>query len=241
MVTCISCSKGSKRSQRGFTLIELLVVIAIISILASILFPVFARARENARRSSCASNLKQIGLSVMQYTQDYDEKYPMAYQNILQTTDGMPGKLYRVYNGPSSTGEAHYVSWMDLTHPYTKSLQVYVCPSQSTVPDAPAYGYNRYISNLDQGGLSLASIQRPSENVMLLDYNIYFNTYANPAECGTWVTLPPSHIFYRSQVAHLGGTNIAYADGHVKWITAQNGAVWNTDITTNRYWNPALP
>ena len=67
---------GIKRSHLGFTLIELLVVIAIIAILAAILFPVFARARENARRASCMSNLKQIGLGLMQYTQDYDEKYP---------------------------------------------------------------------------------------------------------------------------------------------------------------------
>jgi prepilin-type N-terminal cleavage/methylation domain-containing protein len=63
------------KKKFGFTLIELLVVIAIIAILAAILFPVFGRARENARRSSCQSNLKQIGLGAMQYTQDYDEQY----------------------------------------------------------------------------------------------------------------------------------------------------------------------
>src|SRR4028118_1774787 len=68
---------GAGISRSGFTLIELLVVIAIIGILASILFPVFARARENARRSSCQSNLKQIGLGILQYTQDYDEKLPL--------------------------------------------------------------------------------------------------------------------------------------------------------------------
>lgn len=67
---------SSKSTGKGFTLIELLVVIAIIAILAAILFPVFARARENARRSSCMSNMKQIGLGLMQYTQDYDEKLP---------------------------------------------------------------------------------------------------------------------------------------------------------------------
>ncbi len=68
-----------KNVSKAFTLIELLVVIAIIAILAAILFPVFARARENARRSSCESNVKQIMLGVLQYAQDYDEKYPTAY------------------------------------------------------------------------------------------------------------------------------------------------------------------
>src|SRR6185503_6823587 len=66
------------RAKHGFTLIELLVVIAIIAILAAILFPVFSRAKENARRTSCASNLKQIGLGFMQYTQDFDERLPNA-------------------------------------------------------------------------------------------------------------------------------------------------------------------
>ena len=65
-------------SRRAFTLIELLVVIAIIALLAAILFPVFARARENARRSSCGSNMKQMGLAVQQYSQDYDERFPRA-------------------------------------------------------------------------------------------------------------------------------------------------------------------
>lgn len=97
----------SRHSQRNaFTLIELLVVIAIIAILAAILFPVFGRARENARRSSCQSNLKQIGLGVMQYTQDYD-----GYMVLQQ--GGSNGNVY----------------WPTLVAPYIKSSQVYTCPS----------------------------------------------------------------------------------------------------------------
>jgi prepilin-type N-terminal cleavage/methylation domain-containing protein len=82
-----SRSKGfsAKRVNKGFTLIELLIVIAIIAILAAILFPVFARARENARKASCLSNLKQIGLGLMQYVQDYDEKYPMSEYDATTT------------------------------------------------------------------------------------------------------------------------------------------------------------
>ena len=74
----------SFQNRVAFTLIELLVVIAIIAILAAILFPVFGRARENARRSSCQSNMKQIGLAFAQYTQDYDERLPLS-------TDGGSG------------------------------------------------------------------------------------------------------------------------------------------------------
>lgn len=96
--------------HKGFTLIELLVVIAIIAILAAILFPVFARARENARRSSCQSNLKQIGLGLVQYSQDYDEMFLNA------GNDG--GALI----------------WGDLVQPYIKSIQVMECPS-NTVRD----------------------------------------------------------------------------------------------------------
>ena len=104
------------RRNRAFTLIELLVVIAIIAILAAILFPVFARARENARRASCQSNLKQIGLGIMQYTQDYDETMPLA-------TFGTSSF------GPSQAGVSW--KWMDAIYPYVKSEQIFNCPSQT--------------------------------------------------------------------------------------------------------------
>ena len=103
---------SNKNTKSAFTLIELLVVIAIIAILAAILFPVFARARENARRSSCQSNLKQIGLGIEQYKQDYDGTYPMAYFYV---------------NGSSSA--AGYIQWTGSVQPYVKSNQLFVCPS----------------------------------------------------------------------------------------------------------------
>lgn len=118
MTNLLMQNRFSRKS--GFTLIELLVVIAIIAILAAILFPVFSRARENARRSSCQSNLKQIGLGMAQYVQDYDERYPRV-----------GGKNAFNYYSPS---------WRIAVFPYVKSTQIYVCPSNTdnrTIADPP--------------------------------------------------------------------------------------------------------
>ncbi|MEN6401236.1 MAG: prepilin-type N-terminal cleavage/methylation domain-containing protein, partial [Armatimonadia bacterium] len=113
--------------RRGFTLIELLVVIAIIAILAAILFPVFAKAREKARQTSCLNNLKQIGTAFIQYAQDYDERMPMRGINMVQPDTSAPGYFFTTaYNG-STTGKL--ISWMDLVYPYIKNRQVFVCPS----------------------------------------------------------------------------------------------------------------
>lgn len=157
-------------TRSGFTLIELLVVIAIISILAAILFPVFARARENARRASCMSNLKQITLGFMQYTQDYDEKFPPAlWEDPLTYTDSGSGSGSHSFivqspldpstpagrfNTSPSSGSDHYYSWMDFIFPYVKSLQLFECPSfhvgvtGTAQNGAASYGYNAFISGI---------------------------------------------------------------------------------------------
>jgi len=166
--------------KAGFTLIELLVVIAIIAILAAILFPVFARARENAKRTGCLSNMKQIGTGIMMYVQDYDDTYPMtAWKNAdnpkppLSARDIQNASLpYQRFDSSIDGGATqNWTTWMDYTYPYVKSLQVYQCPSRPlpwtdtgmvtvhnnawgyayTGYNFPHYAYNALISGWDTG------------------------------------------------------------------------------------------
>jgi len=117
-------SHVARRYGRGFTLIELLVVIAIIAILAAILFPVFARAREQARRTACLSNMKQIGTALYMYAQDYDEILPERYG--CSDVPGVCGWDYETING---VGYAR--TWKSMLVPYIKNRDVYKCPSSS--------------------------------------------------------------------------------------------------------------
>lgn len=170
--TSIGAVKGSKRA---FTLIELLVVIAIIAILAAILFPVFARARENARRTSCISNLKQLGLGMMQYTQDYDEKYPQP--NPRYGTFGSFDASYFSWPTNAVDGKTKdafsELCWAAVMLPYTKSAQIMTCPSSRPVDfygDAAtlkiqmpvSYGYNKLLA-----WNNLSSVVSPSTLIMI--------------------------------------------------------------------------
>ncbi len=204
-----------QHQKRGFTLIELLVVIAIIAILAAILFPVFARARENARRASCMSNIKQISLGFMQYTQDFDERFPLALWEDPATINSSAGAAGHTFLQPSTlntampsgvyktsggTGSANYYSWMDFIFPYVKSVQIFTCPSftvkvASTQTDSPGYGYNVFISRLKgEGGssfpskapASVSAIQRTSEIILTLDFPVVYGSGATPGNyCST--------------------------------------------------------
>ena len=215
---------SSRKSQSGFTLIELLVVIAIIAILAAILFPAFARARENARRASCQSNLKQIALGFAQYTQDYDEKFPIYY------------------NGDGSVVP---IGWSDTIQPYTKSTQILQCPSETTKPAGATsidagwtdYSYNLYLGwdGAAANGKNISSLTQSSLTVLLCDDfsgkgNAYATGCGSAYSCGTATagvlasfndftgtntTSPPAQ-------RHLEGQNFAFADGHVKWYKGSN-------------------
>ena len=218
----------NKKQTSGFTLIELLVVIAIIAILAAILFPVFARARENARRTSCSSNLKQIGLGIMQYVQDYDETYP----------------LYEV--GPNEATDAPYldannvsVDWALTTQPYMKSMQILACPSDSysLTFNLPGYGNNvkrsyamaNYlrVANGDRRGRNIASLNQPSLTIFAGERRGCGDT-ANVRswyKCGIFdrtgvaASTSGAELLYSpagAEAVHLTTSNYLYTDGHVK-------------------------
>ncbi len=209
---------NSRTKRPAFTLIELLVVIAIIAILAAILFPAFARARENARRASCQSNLKQIGLGFAQYTQDYDEFLPPGYNTNNGRYPVAPATLFSV-------------PWDILLQPYLKSSQLFVCPSDTNsitqdLTGVPGYGTTakRSYAIADYiRGVSLATINSPALTIEVGERD------KNAA--------PPDQWFYyhdldntggetcannnaANDTRHLGTSNWLYTDGHVK---AQKG------------------
>jgi prepilin-type N-terminal cleavage/methylation domain-containing protein/prepilin-type processing-associated H-X9-DG protein len=232
----------------AFTLIELLVVIAIIAILAAILFPVFARARENARRASCMSNLKQIGLATMMYVQDYDERYPLAIFGDIGLTGsdkrsgstwctGMPCGIFSVSDGHGAGGSGYIWSWMDLLQPYTKSTQVFVCPSQQNA-NVGGYGYSLYISNLKGAyngtayiPVNEAQLNNVSQTVMMMDCNYSTScVYADPVQLSF---VPMTSV---KDAPHLDGYNMAFADGHVKWLNKNNPIGLNIPASISKYW-----
>ncbi len=223
-----------RASRKGFTLIELLVVIAIIAILAAILFPVFARAREKARQSSCLSNTKQLGLGLVMYAQDYDEKFPTYYW------------------GEGNSGQPNSCTWWGGIYPYVKNTQLYVCPSselawhnthQSWIDFDPNfsnstyidYGYSELVGNVS-GGCKIGRMSYPAETVVLADctstwiggyWSLSFPARAKLlrvawANGGFPCGCPPANPDAIGKARHNDGSNIAFADGHSKWFAQNN-------------------
>ena len=230
-----SCPSLNNTQRKGFTLIELLVVIAIIALLAAILFPVFARARENARKSTCSNNLKQIVLAATQYSQDFDE---------LVITEWGGSNAAGNCNGNQLNGNC--VMWMGRLLPYTKNLQIYQCPTATRLtepnninPQRSHYGHqhNNMGWGLD-GAPSLADFSNTAGTIYFSDagrYNTGGNEWDNFRNTPDKFT-SPSVTITRSYVQcrncpgapgccddaitvvprHLDTCNVAFLDGHVK-------------------------
>jgi prepilin-type N-terminal cleavage/methylation domain-containing protein/prepilin-type processing-associated H-X9-DG protein len=215
-------------NKKGFTLIELLVVIAIIAILAAILFPVFAKAREKARQSNCASNVRQISTGLAMYSQDYDEQ--------------LPGGFNAYWDGTYSIG-----GFVDAVAPYLKNTQIFTCPSdglKNCISGAPAtykyasavlpgiapnqplsYGYNYYIG-AQGGGTTASQCQFPSQTCLiaeLVERPYIYAVAPVPAIAGVSYVLNPSNSNNRMQngCRHSEGMNVGFLDGHCKWTKLQ--------------------
>ena len=226
-------SHASSTRSRGFTLIELLVVIAIIGILAAILFPAFAKARAAAQRTSCVSNLRQIGMGLLQYIEQYDGTMPAS-----------------AWGGPNfNSNSTNRYKWMDAMYPFIRDENFFVCPSdpmgkyvyhrnivdQSAFPNYGSYGQNGAYRDLGDnltpprsavGAPVLASsIAQPSQTIWAADNN---NRSGSNGSFGfTWQNAslqpppPISNTYGQRQLdtiieRHLETVNVLWCDGHVK-------------------------
>ncbi|HEU4754760.1 MAG TPA: DUF1559 domain-containing protein, partial [Armatimonadota bacterium] len=210
-------------TARGFTLIELLVVIAIIAILAAILFPVFARAREAARQTACASNLRQLGTALNMYAQDYEGGYPLHY--TLPPSFASGGYWFGAVNaGVVDKNQG-------LLYPYLRNHQIQLCPSFSGLfayqGATGGYGYNWiYLASNAAAGrfgdytVYEAQITRPSDCIAFGDTANY-RTFPTPGVYETFSIAPPSSSlgfgdFPNAHFRHNGSCNAVFVDGHVK-------------------------
>ncbi|MGQ9733260.1 MAG: type II secretion system protein [Candidatus Zipacnadales bacterium] len=197
--------------RRGFTLIELLVVIAIISILASILFPVFSRARAKARQTACTSNVKQLLTALHMYTQDYDECFPYTF------IAGSAGH----YN-PAEW------QWYDAIYAYTRNRDIYICPELKTV--IPGYGMNSALS-----GQSIGIMYDAAKKILVIDFADPSSLGSPHGQCQIDYTLGPDDPLLKNKYAtrHNDGYVVGYGDGHAKFARPDN-------LRSNVYWDPTV-
>jgi len=244
--------KGTTRERAGFTLIELLVVIAIIAILAAILFPVFAKAREAARKATCTSNLKQLSLAMIMYKSDYDSQFPMSGW----------------YNLPNDST----CDWQNSIFPYVKNKGAYKCPSSTDIHNdgdehqdwnrtATDYLFNNQLGP-SRNGLKESAVVAPADCVMLLEghsdwnnqqcippgfstlqANNYwcreYSTFGNNGDLVTGTWDGSTHVWGLTR--HDGGVTTAFCDGHVKFITGINPVNPNGSLNTRTALEGRLP
>lgn len=186
-------------SRRGITLTELLVVIGIVALLAAVLFPVFGRVRENSRKSSCLSNLKQLSGAMLLYCQDYNDKLPHSAQASDPVDGGwVLGAGGAAYTFPTDVAKG-------ALYPYVKNTQVYICPSDTNAKTkALSYSMNMICSQK-----RLAGASKTSQTIILVDESATLNDgNFNSQLCGG---------NDKPTVIHSDGASMAYLDGHTKW------------------------
>ncbi len=243
---------STQSKSKGFTLIELLVVIAIISILAAILFPVFATAREKARQTSCASNLKQLGLATVQYVQDFDETYPTGYWNVGSNYVYWYN-IIMPYVANKSTSPALLITCLTSPHPESLGYAINPRVCGSNTPEvAVASGFFDYSTAAINSELTHSSetiLFADSDQIPTFSNNTNtllrvnpgsinggaWNIYQSTTSVNGWASIDndnnsnavsPGQIRYR----HSMMANIAFCDGHVKAMPRGSIYPWNWQI-----------